>query len=1007
MEDPSLTSRAATITTLLPGADAERVEALVTEKIEEELKDIEEIKEITSSSRSGVSVIGIELNDSVDETVAATVWARIRNKASDSRRLLPSTASPPNFERLDIKAYALIVGLRWANDTPPSFAVMRRLLKQLKEEMDTIPGTEKSAIYGDPKEEVLVTIRPDAVSSLNLTPAAVSEQIRASDTKISAGLMRNPQEEILLEVSGEFDTLTRIAKTPIQFGEDGSFVALSDIATIEKSTESPVSSMVLLKDQPSIVLAVLVNKENRLDVWSKSAHEVIDRFTNTLPPGIEIELVFEQSKFVDARMNSFLNNLLTGAFAIYIVVHLLMGWRSAVIISLSLPLGCLLVLGCMNALNIEIHQMSLTGLVLALGIMIDNAIVIVDEVHHKIEEGSSPYAASSASVKYLAVPLAASTFTTVITFAPIAFMPGPTGEFVGSIGSIAILGVVSTLIISLTIVAGIASLLLKPTRNRRNWFFNGISIPVVTKIYAWCIRTTLKAPAMCALALFLIHMAGYYLVTKLPEQFFPPADRNQFHVELELPSTASIDSTAQVATEIRAILLNNDKIANVAWFLGESAPPFYYNVIPDRKNSPRYGQAIIDCKDGVDVKTVIEETQETLNRSFPQATCLVRQLEQGPPFSAPIEVRVFGPDIQVLAQIGDDLRRMLSETSNIVHTRSELNEFTPKIVFDVDERQARIAGLTNTSIANVLNQSLDGTLGGSILETTEELPVRVRVSDDARSNLNKIASLDIVVDDRSTPVSLTANDYRGIPIDAISTLQLKSEIAGIGHLNGRRMNEIQAFTSAGSLPAVVQANFVEKLEKNNFQLPEGYSLQFSGAEAERDSAVTNLLANTSILVACMVVVLVLSLGSFRYAALISIIGIMASGIAISCLWVCGYTWGFMAILGVVGMKGIAINDSIVILSALKCLPADQRRDLDAITNVVVSNTRHVLATTFTTVIGFIPLIMMGGDFWPPVAVSISGGVLAATALAIVFVPCAFLLITKHPKTIEGKTNADK
>jgi multidrug efflux pump subunit AcrB len=995
MEDPLLTPRAATITTLLPGADAERVEALVTEKIEAELKEIEEIKQVRSSSRTGVSFIAIELRDEVNEAEALNVWARTRDKAADAALLLPPGATKPEFERLDAKAFALIVGLRWDRDDEPNFAILRRLLKQLKDEIDSVSGTEKSSIFGDPSEEILVTVRPEAAASLDLNAADLARQILASDSKVSAGQLRSDSSEVLLEVSGELDTITRVSHIPIRFGGSSNFVELADIADIEKSIKSPPSAQVVLRDQPSIVLGVLVRAETRLDLWASEVNAIIERYQADLPPGVAFETVFEQSPFVKSRINTLMLNLLFGGLAVTLTVLLFMGWRSAFIVGSALPLGCLMVLTAMHWMKIPIHQMSVTGLIIALGLMIDNAIVTIDDVWHRLKEGKRPGQAIRECTQFLAVPLAGSTLTTVLSFGPIALMPGPAGEFVGSIAVVTILAIVSTLILSLTVVSALACFGLRPGDVNKSLLAVGLSSDRLARGYKSLLIVLFKRPRLTAIGCMVLPIAGLIGVVQLPEQFFPPADRSQFQIELELPVTSSIAETEQTAAKIRRLLLEEDAVSKVAWFLGESAPTFYYNVIPERKNAPRYGQAIVDCKAGTDTRALIHKVQSILDQAFPHATCLVRQLEQGPPFSAPIEIRLFGPDTEVLHELGEQVRYVMTQTPHIIQTRSELSEALPKITFAVNEQQAKLAGLNHLTIADELNSSLEGTTGGSILEATEELPVRVRFSSDRRSDLNKIASMDLLAAPSMQAKPTQDNTYRGIPLSAISSITLASDVSGVNRLDGKRMNEVQAFITAGKLPSQVLNDLEMRLEEAGFKLPPGYTRSSGGAEAERNDAVGNLLANASILFTMMVATLVLIFGSFRLSLVIWTVALLSTGFGLGSLWIAGFPWGFMSIVGIMGMIGIAINDSIVVLTALQSLPPAKAQRFLAVCDVVIVNTRHVLATTFSTIVGFTPLILGGGEFWPPVAVSIAGGVCGATFLALVFVPSVFLLIKQH------------
>ncbi len=992
MEDPLLTSRAATITTLLPGAEAERVESQVTEKIEQALREIEEIKEISSTSRPSVSFIAIELKDDVTGEDAPQIWSRIRDKADDARLELPPEASKPEFDQLEIKAYAMIVALRWDLDDQPRYGVMRRLLKLLKDRVDGVTGTEQSDLFGSPEEEIVVSIDAASATSMNLRPEEISQLISSSDSKFAAGQVRNASDDLRIEVSGELDTLTRLSHIPVRLGDTGSVVELSDIADIERTIRTPLSSKILLDDKPAVALGIFVEPEARLDVWTESMQTVLNQFSTELPPGVTLQTVFAQNKYVEQRMQSLLMNFLYASAAVFGVIGFIMGWRSAIIICMALPLGSLIVVFAMYAFRIPIHQMSVTGLIISLGLMIDNAIVIVDEIDKKIRSGLTRREAVSRSVRFLAAPLGGSTMTTVLSFGPIALMPGPSGEFVGTIAILSIIAVASSLVLSLTVIAAISGFLLASRQGRFDWLVGGFRLNRLTDLYCWGLAWIYRVPVLAVAVSIAASVAGFVMLPRLPEQFFPPADRNQFHLELDLPGTGAITETERLATEIRQALMSDPAITDVAWFLGESAPPFYYNVIPSRKNSSGYGQAIVDCVPSANVRQTIHRVQEVLDRSFPTVICVAKQLEQGPPFSAPIEAQLFGPDPGRLRELGDQVRLVLSKTPDVIHTRSDFSETIPKVTFEVDEQQARLAGLDHASIASALNSMLEGVTGGSILEGSEELAVRVRVSNERRGDLNQIASMDLLTATTLAGQSEPAQQYRGVPLSAISKLQLSLASGSITRHDGNRMNEIQAYIRSGVLPAKVQQDFEDRLQRSGFELPSGYSLKFAGAEAERNDAVGNLIVNGAILFTLMVATIVVATQSFRLTALLFTVAGLSVGFGIGALWLADQSWGFMGIVGIMGMIGIAVNDSICVLAALRELPAESSRDRRSVARCVAANTRHVLATTLTTLAGFTPLFLSGGEFWPPVAISITGGVLGATLLALVLVPSTFLLI---------------
>ena len=987
MEDPFMRDRAARVHTVFPGADAERVESLVTEKLEAKLREIEEIKELRSLSRAGISTILIELRGDVYEV--DSVWSRIRDKVADAHPELPPGALEPDFERMNMKAYALLVALTWDRSDPPNFAVLRRLADQLDDRIKAIPGTEETDVFAAPQEEYLVSVRPDAIAALGLTAHSVAQQIGASDAKRSAGQLQGERSQLLLEVDSELDAMERIESTPIQDGAAGQFVQLRDIATVNKGIREPPLSASFVGGHRAITVGAYVRGDYRIDRWSADANELFGDFEKTLPKGVSLVTIFEQNSYVETRLATLVGNLLLGGAAVVAVILLMMGWRSALIVTSALPLSALMVLAGLRLLEIPIHQMSVTGLIIALGLLIDNAIVIVDEVTHQLREGCSPQQAVSKSVRHLAVPLFGSTLTTALAFAPIALMAGPAGEFVGSIAVSVILAICSSFVLAMTVVPALTAFASRLTGDRRGMIHQGFSSALLTRIYRFSLTWIFRHPVAGILLGVALPIAGFVQSQHLPEQFFPASDRDQFFLDLELPMHASLAEMSDTAARIRERMLQYDQVQDVHWFVGESAPPFYYNMIARRKNVARYAQGLVKLKQAEGAQELIHQLQAELDREFPQVRTLVRQLEQGPPFDGPVEVRLSGPDLQLLQALGDEIRAVMASTPNVIHTRAELSEPLAKLALQVDEESVLLAGLDHAALAQQLNDKLEGTVGGTVLEATEELPVRVRVGERDRSQFNKLASLDFVPARKT--MDAPSGTYAGVPMSAVATIELHSDFGVIPRFNGERMNEVQAFITAGVLPASVLAAFNERLDASGFTLPHGYRMEYGGEAAKRDEAIGNLMANVSVLMVLMAATLVLSFRSFRAATLIAIVGGLSIGLGLGALWLFDYPFGFMAIIGAMGLMGVAINDAIVVLAAIRGDEQARAGDPTAVTDVVVRATRHIVATSLTTMAGFTPLVLGGGGFWPPLAIAIAGGVGGATILALYFVPSGYIL----------------
>ena len=1002
MEDPQLVKRGAFINTIFPGAEPSRVETQVSEKIEDALSEIVEIKEVRSTSRASISSIAVELRDEV--TDGEQVWSKIRNRLADIEPELPTGALKPDFDEMDFKAYAILVAIKWEREGPVNYAILRRWAKQLEDRLQSVAATEEAELFGEPTEEILVTLDSQQLAALNLTVADVSRQIAASDSKVSAGQLRTGSDDLLIEVTGELYSLQRIENIPIRYQGDSGFVRLSNLARVEKTIADPPESLAIVDGKRSIVVGGFVRPNSRIDIWSRDIAKALDDFETELPSGIAIDPMFNQNDYVSTRLSTLLQNLLLGGFAVFCVIFFLMGWRNALVVSIALPLAGMLVLFGMRIMDVPIHQMSVTGLIIALGLLIDNAIVIVEEMSIKMRNGASPAEAVSKSVSHLCLPLFGSTLTTALAFAPIALMPGPAGEFVGSIAINVTIAIFSSFFLAMTIIPAISARInelhkrFSESRNRTagqgSWWQSGFSSNWLSALYQRSLDLVFRRPLIGVALGMVLPVLGFIGATTLKEQFFPPSDRDQLQIELELSPTSSLASTLVTSNQIRELLLQEPVVKRVDWFVGESAPAFYYNLIPRRSAVSQYAQAMIQLTTSENQDATIHHLQALVDRRFPHARVLVRQLEQGPPFDAPVEVRVFGPDLERLQRLGSQIRTVLVNTPGVIHTRVETEEALPKIALDVNEERARAAGLSLTEIAVQLNSSTEGSVGGSIIEATEELPVRVRLDGVNRSDLASLASLDLINMPSTGPTTGDfGNDrYRGIPITAIADIGLDSEHGSITHLAGRRMNELQGFIPAGVLPSTVLVDFQERLEKSDIEIPPDYFVRYGGESAKRNEAVGNLMANAGILLVLMIAILVLSFGSFRIAAIVGFVGALSIGLGMGALWLFGFPFGFMAIVGAMGLMGVAINDTIVVLAAIRGNERASAGDRVALRNVVNQATRHIISTSLTTMAGFTPLILGGGGFWPPLAVAIAGGVGGATILALYLAPSAYLLL---------------
>ena len=1004
LEDPVLRNRVGVVSTPFPGADAARVESFVSSRLERRLQNVFEIKRVRSNSRQGISNLIVELRDEVNQV--DEVWDRIAKSVDAAQAELPAGCLEPELEVFPLKAYAAIIALQWRDPSSAQGALVGRIANQFADRINGLPGTEQVDVFGDAGEELLIEVDPQVLLSSGLTVQKIASQVSTNFVTQPAGGLRSAESAILLDLPDAATSESALGKFLINDGT-GQSVALGEMAQVNRMMKTPRRDAALIDGREAIVVGALVNESSSMPEWTAELNVLIAEFRDTYRAEVSIESLFQQQQHISSRLETLLRNLILGTLAVVGIVWLLMGWRSMIVVGLAVPLSAALVLLAMRVMEIPLHQMSITGLIVALGLLIDNAIVIVEDIRLRQSQGSTLVESVMGSIAHLKVPLAGSTLTTTLAFLPIATLPGPSGEFVGTIAISVILAISASFLLSMTVIPALFAFL-QPASGEQISADQGLEIPPLRKLYHWSLGVAFRFPLLGVWVSVVLPALGFWAATRLPEQFFPASDRQQIQIEVELSADSVLEKTRQTVSAMQGSVVGDEGVANAYWFVGRSAPTFYYNVVPRRRGTPFYAQAIVDLNPGEDSLHVVNRLQQRLDQDFSQARVIVRQLQQGPPFDAPVELHLQGPDLDVLRDLGSQLRLFLAQLPEVTHTRSDLEETIAKLSIEVDPQQASEAGLNRAAIAGQLYQSLEGVSAGTAFDGGLEIPVRVKISDaeSPAENFARLGALEIYGSASGARPEPSAGGLRGAPnasaagrsgtpLSAVTNVVLDGDVGAIVRVDGLRTNEIMAYIRPGVLPSKVVTDLKSRLATSEFSLPSGYKLAFGGEAAQRSHAVKQLIANAPLLLALMVLTLVGSLGSFRQALIVVIVGGLSIGLAGLALTLFGYPLGFMAIVGTMGLVGVAINDSIVVLAAISNQDGEARTDRAALVTTVSGCTRHIVATTLTTIAGFTPLILSGGGFWPPLAVTIAAGVAGATLMALYLVPSLYLIFCRR------------
>ncbi|MEL6235602.1 MAG: efflux RND transporter permease subunit, partial [Pseudomonadota bacterium] len=868
-------------------------------------------------------------------------------------------------------------------------SIASRYAEELGDRLRGVSGTKLVDLFGLSEEEVLVRLDPVQAAALGITADAVSAAIAEADAKMQAGRLLGGGNDLILDVAGEIEALDRVRQVILREGPSGQVTRVGDIAEVTRGPRQPASELAMYNGTPAVLVAAKLQDGLQVDVWMGRVRDALAQAQSELPAGLTATLIFDQAIYTAERLTDVGVNMAIGIALVVAVLLVTLGLRAALIVALILPVVSLASLATLNFLGVAIHQMSVTGLIVALGLLVDAGIVMTDEVGQRIRAGLRRVEAVAQSVRRLAAPLFASTVTTALSFAPMILLPGPAGDFVGSIAIAVVVMLMWSFAVAVTLTPAIAGWVL-PAAGGSGMLSSGLQGARLGAAFSASLRLAIRNPLRAVALALVLPVLGFASMPLLSAQFFPGVDRDQFHVEVDLRAGAGIEETQAVVARLDAALREAPETRQIAWVLGRSAPAFYYNIVGARDNASRYAQALITTGSPAETEALLARLERDLAMLAPEAQILVRGLVQGPPVDAPVELRLVGPDIPTLRALGAELRALVAASEPVTLVRGTLTNGAPELRVEIDEALAEQLGLSLAAVSRQLQAGLDGVLGGSLIEGTEEMPVRVRFGDATRQDLARIRDLPILP--ANAPARAAEGYFPGVPLSAIAQVSLAPSDPVIARRNGERVNTVQAFLLRDVLPEEALGEVRATIDAAGFALPPGYRLEIGGDSDARSDVMTNLLAPLGLIVTLSIATIVMTFNSFRLTAIALVVSVLSAGLSFLALAIFQYPFGINAVIGLIGSIGVSINAAIIILTGLRDDPGARTGDVAAMVDVVAGSGRHIVSTTITTFGGFLPLILAGGGFWPPFAMAVAGGVLLSTVVSFYFVPPMFALL---------------
>ncbi|KQC28647.1 efflux RND transporter permease subunit [Flagellimonas eckloniae] len=985
---PPYTIRVASVVSSFPGASPERVEELVTDKIEKVAQELPELKKVTSTSRTGLSVVQVELVMQVEPQDLQPVWDRLRRKLN-SIEGLPSGVQPQLKDDGIGEVFGIAVGL---TSDGYSFADMKTYADDIRDDLIKLEDAAKVEINGDQEERVFVEFDNVKLKSYGLTSSRLQQLISNTNILSSGGQINVEDERIILEPTGNFDNVTDIEEMLIPVGEGGQVVPLKDITNVRKGYINPPTQIVRINGKEALSLHVSLKSGANIIKLGEELDGVLDIWRGKLPVGLELNRLASIDSYIDLKISDFIGNLLQSIGIVLAVMLFFLGLRTGLVIASLIPIVTITTLFIMGLIDVGLNQITLAALIMALGMMVDNGIVVAESIMVKMENGADVKKAAIDSCSELFTPLLISTLTTSAAFLSFYMAESVMGDIMGPIFVVITIALLSSWIIALSIITLFCVFFLKIKKKEEgkegflDRLINGLKAKYKDLILValnWK-RTVLFG----IVGLFVLSILGFGLLAFV---FFPDSDRNMITADVNLPEGTKIERTQEMVTAIETFMKstlqvsdnNPDGIVDWSAYIGEGPSTYDLGYNPDEANS-NYAHILINTSNFLVNNEMVKKLDSFSFNTFPNADIKVGLLGSGGG-GTPIEIKVSGDDPDKLAEISQTIKTKLFGISGTKNIKDDWGPKGKKFIIDIDQNKAQLAGVTNQDIATSLQTVLDGFTTGEYREEDKSIPIVMLSDQNKQQSLASLETLNIYAQ----------SSGKSVPLLQVASIIPQWQYTRIKRLNLTRTINISSELTEGGNASAITAEITPWLEEQVAIWGSGYSYKLGGdaeSTAENMGAVASYLPLSAFII---VMLLIIQFNSFRKMVMIvctiplGIIGMVLG------LLIFNVPFGFMAFLGVISLAGIVINNAIVLVDRIEIEENEiKRKPQDAIIAACLQRFRPILLATFTTVLGLIPLYLGGGEMWEPMAVTIMVGLLFGTVITLLFIPAFYSVLYK-------------
>lgn len=975
-EDPAITIRSAQVITRLPGLSPERIEQLVTRPIEDAIKTISEIEEIKSVSMTGLSIVMPEVESSY--TNMAPIWTKLRNKMDDLASQLPEGTIGPQVND-DYGSVAVVTLALTGSDF--SLAELYSTSREIRDELSSLSLVAKVSLHGVQSERIWIEFDAAFMAQFGLRPDQIVSSLQGQNIVLPGGVVNADGSNIVIEPSGDFRSIEDIRRIAIETSE-GQVVYLEDLATVRRGYIDPPDSPAFYNGKPAIVLGVSMLENSNVVELGQQVKNMLVNLKRALPLGMDLDVAIFQPDLVQASIHSATVNLFQTIIVVLVVVMLALGFRSGLIVGAMVPLTIMATLVGMSLWGIELHRISIAAIIVALGLLVDNGVVIAEGIQKNLELGVDRLEAALSTPRELALPLLTSSLTTVAAFAPLMLISGGSGEFLISLGQVLSIALLTSWLIAITVIPAFCYWFLsqekiKKTEQSENM---NVSDSNFYSLYKKGLEFLLGFRLSFVVVTIAILVSSMFIFQFIKQRSLGPSERNQFTVYIDLPAEASIGQTMAVTDRISKFLgdrTQNPEVTDFLAYVGSGGPRFFIALSPNDAQ-PNKAFLVVNTQEANQIHKVMARVDRFFIEDVPEARGRTDILFLSTSSPGTVQFQITGPEVGSLRRLGAKVQDVFYAIPGTHSISSDWENAILKVAVEIDQERARRAGVSSTEIARTLSAYFDGTNISAFREGELSIPITIRANSEDRGNLDRVRTVEVLSASKNVPVPLLqVADFNG-----------RIEASKI-----RRLNQKRTLTISGKHSKItaleLYAAMKERLEA--IEVPAGYSITIDGEIKESQDSNGRLFKYAPHALFVILLLLVLQFNSFRRPAIILLtIPLVLIGANYGLFIFKGY-FDFTAMLGLFSLAGIIINNGIVLIDKI-----DQGRNEglgvdEAIVVAALERVRPIVMTTITTVVGLIPLALFGGEFWYGMAIVIMCGLGVGSVLTLGFVPVMYSL----------------